>query len=441
MSAEVENVASGDSALLARLQEYSIYNTAVETYQSIKGSSAIATKSLDFCESVAQRGIEVSIPVIRRVDEYAHLDEKSVALLDVLESKAAAAKDGFDTVRTAAQQPLDTVIDLLDQYVPASPIAPTEDSDQEKKQSVPSEEKEQSLTDAKELPPIQKLTAIGAHLTHASSIKLRELQLRGPVQEQVASNMWEIITYTNGVLHLDKVGDSAANAQRALFNQAAQAATNFQSFIESSPTLSAIENSLQPVLATSKGALESSAVRLIATLHVATELTSQFFDSTYVPIKQVADNAAQWTAAFIGNLRKNNPNIESSIQNLLSGLSAGIQRSRELYNQIAAVPRERLYTTFTSMYSMIENLHTLVLSFQENLALSAKHDAERLEHPSTSSNPQEELKKEQNQEDEQEKKQSEEQSSPKDDTSNSDAPSSSAPSGSAGSKKRRGGKH
>lgn len=119
MAAEVAPSSFGDSAFLARLQSYPWAAYALDRYNSVKNSSSLATvrvllvrtlflcplsihslpptyvltrcalenstqKGHDFCAAVALRGVDVAAPIIRKVDDYAHLDERSVALLEVV---------------------------------------------------------------------------------------------------------------------------------------------------------------------------------------------------------------------------------------------------------------------------------------------------------------------------------------------------------------------
>ena len=43
MSVEAENAPAVDSALLAKLQNYALVSSALDYYQTLKGSSALAT--------------------------------------------------------------------------------------------------------------------------------------------------------------------------------------------------------------------------------------------------------------------------------------------------------------------------------------------------------------------------------------------------------------
>lgn len=243
-----------------------------------------------------------------------------------------------------------------------------------------------ALVHAKELPPARKLTAIGTHLGHAGMMKLRELQLRGPRHYLNAQHVWELVNYASAVLHLDTMYDrsaaTVADAQHALFARAATAATNIQSFIDKHPQLAKLEHALEPYALTTKSLVESTAMRLLTSLHAGLALTSDFFANRTSDFTVISRRASEFAVGIVTSLRKSRPDWEQHVHSLLDNLRATFHRSQELFNYVAELPREQLASAVTAMYSLINQLFASINAFRQNLITAGKEDTELVTYAS-----------------------------------------------------------
>ena len=273
---------------------------------------------------------------------------------------------------------MDSLIDVLDAY------GPTLEEEASKSSEPASDKSEVSITKAKELDSyLDKLAAISTYVRKAAVTKLHEHQLRGPTHIVIAQNMWDLVGYTATTLHLDDLGNVAAtNAevlQRALFDKAAAATTNLRTFVEARPNLVALENAMRPALENTKSTAEATVIRVLATVHAGTELTSHFFANRIANFEQISTDAVQHATKLVTNFRASHPNLEPYIQGLVTSLQQRFAQLRDLYLQVAEVPKDRLYTVISTMYSLFNQLYASVLTFRDQIVDSAKKDVELLE--------------------------------------------------------------
>jgi len=274
-------------------------------------------------------------------------------------------------VNDFAHHPLDSVIDALDTYLPLAEIRGDSDVMMDAATVVSPKDKE-------ELTSVGKIGAIGAHLGQVGLVKLREFQLRGPVHLLVASQMWELVSYSAATLHLETMGDRAAakiaDAQHVLFAQAANAATNMQSFVEQRPMLLAVEKTLEPYALTTKSYAEATAIRIIAAVHAGTELTSHFFANRAADVQDVSLRATRYATELVKQFREQHPDWESRASELLTSVRDAFARTSDLIQRITGIPLDQFHTAFTSIYQVLYQLQHSVIAFRDQLLVSAKKD-------------------------------------------------------------------
>jgi len=335
-------------------------STALAAYQRVKNSAPILQNSLTFAETVAKRGIDVSIPTIKKIDEYAHIDQRSVALLDAIENRTAQAKDSITKVRTAASQPLDTIIDALDTYLPIGG------------EDVKAKEEEEK---AKSKTAVAKIGYIGNYIALAGHAKLRELQLRGPVHKAIAHQAFELVSYSAAVLHLDTLGDTAAarvaDAQHALFANAANAATNVQAFVERHPNLLAIEKAFEPYALGTKSVVERTVIQLIASVAASVDLANHFFAGTYADFSVIAQNAAKYSVETVDQIRKNHPQFEAAAQSLLESTRNSLSGVMNTIRSLSSLSSEKLSESFDKIYQLINQMNQTLSKFRVQLVEAA----------------------------------------------------------------------
>ena len=275
-------------------------------------------------------------------------------------------------VNDFAHHPLDSVIDALDVYLPLPEKHGDSDS-MDAATAVSPKHKE-------ELTSVGKIGAISAHIGQAGVVKLRELQLRGPVHKLVASQMWELVSYSAATLHMENMGDRAAakiaDAQHVLFAQAATAATNMQAFVEQRPVLLAVEKTLEPYALTTKSYVEATAVRIIAAVHAGTELTSHFFANRAADLNGVSSRATLYATELVKQFRQQHPDWEQRAEDLFASLRATLTGASDLIQRIASVPLEQVHFAFASIYQVLSQLQSTVTAFRNQLLLSAKKEQE-----------------------------------------------------------------
>jgi hypothetical protein len=345
-----------------------LFNNAVGYYNNVKNSSTLATRSLSLCESVAKRGLEVSIPVIKKVDEYTHIDQRSAALLGAIEERAVTAKENFDRVNTMAHQPLDTIIDVLDKYLPLH----AQGADQAPEEGAVAK-------NPKELSSVAKVRAIGTHIGQAGVEKLRVLQLRGPVHQQVAGQLWEVVNFSVATIKhvpedinhaVQSTSTYVAGKQHELFLQAASAASVTQKYIEKSPLLLAIERALEPYALASKSAAERAATRILAHLHVGSDLVTAFFANKLLSVQEVAQQSAKTANELVQRVLDN-----ERLQGLLTTLHASFASVSSQIETVAALPLDQLQNALTILVSVLQTVHARVQDFSEQLKESAKQNS------------------------------------------------------------------
>lgn len=351
-----------NSQLLTRLGSYSLVNSAIGYYQTIKDASPLAKTGIEFAENVAKRGIQVAAPVIQKVEAYTHVDERSAALLGAIETQAA-------TLNTVAHQPLDTLLDVLDRYLPSDANRVEFDEDA---QSV------EKLKDPHSLTPVAKIRFIGERVGRASVTKLRELQLRGPHHQEAMQNITELVQYASGILHLSNVGDSIStrinDAQHILFNQAAKAATNVHEFASRSPTYVAFEKALEPKLKTVKTVTEKQLIVVIAAVGSAVDLTSHFFANTKANITEIVTNAVERSTAYLHQLQEAHPDANKIVVQFIDGIKSLFSDARAIATNIAQGQLNSVSHLYSQMFNILEAIEAHVNTYMATIMQQRKKD-------------------------------------------------------------------
>lgn len=296
-----------------------------------------------------------------------------------LENNAARAKDGFTAVNEAIHHPLDSAIDALNTYGPANVSPPSSPEQGAKKSDDESSDVNTELLAAKEQGSVQKVSAIGVHLGQVMRSKLNDLQLRGNTHVAIGQHMGELIHYTAGVLHIDEV----ANDPRALFTNAANAATNFKEVALKSSLVQSLEQSLKPLLASGIGATDAAVLRVVATVHAGAALTAHFFENRKANLTELADSATVYATNLYQSFRATYPNAEARLQTLFGALQTSFGKSRDAWITVASVPMDRVYTVVSAMRTVFEQLQQSVMHFRSQLMLSNQKDMLLLDLPSS----------------------------------------------------------
>lgn len=275
--------------------------------------------------------------------------------------------------------------------------------------------------------------------------KLRELQLRGPAHVAIAQNMQDLLGYTAAVLHIEGMSDRAAasiaETQHTLFAKAATAATDLNEILLKSSTVQALESKLEPVIASTRNAVDASFVRTMATIHAVRAYTDHFFENRVANVQEIAQNAAESASATLRNLRDTYPVWDSRIQSVIESLQASFKKSLETYNAVLALPKERLHEIVRAIYSVFQQLQSSVAIFRSRLLETTKKDVMALEAPSAPKAVEDEKDSEISESgDSSSESASESVDAPVELSSNNNA-SSSNNNNQRNNKKRRGGKH
>jgi len=236
------------------------------------------------------------------------------------------------------------------------------------------------MVDVKTLSSLGKVRMIGSHIGHVGEVKLRELQLRGPIHKTVASEMWELVIYTAHAVQVpmtnvvDTTKHQVDETRHALFNKAALVATNAQTFIEERPLLLAIETAMKPYALASVSTVEETATRVIAAIHAGTTLTSNFFANVATNVSEVSEESVTKAAAFIKTFRKNHPEWEALAKSFLESVRDTFEKVSDLFTQLSAMPRETLHNAYHSIIAVLGQLQERLTSASQLLISAAKQD-------------------------------------------------------------------
>lgn len=234
--------------------------------------------------------------------------------------------------------------------------------------------------DVKALSSLGKVRMIGSHLGQVGEVKLRELQLRGPIHKTVASEMWELVIYTAHAVQVpvtnvvDTTKQQVDETRHALFNKAALVATNAQTFIEERPLLLAIETAMKPYALASVSTVEETATRVIAAIHAGTTLTSNFFANVATNVSEVSEESVAKAAAFIKAFRKNHPEWEALAKSFLESVRETFEKVSDLVTQLSAMPRDTLHNAYHSIIALLGQLQERLTSASQFLVSAAKQD-------------------------------------------------------------------
>lgn len=226
---------------------------------------------------------------------------------------------------------------------------------------------------------IAKVTEAASHIQATGRNKLNELQLRGPVHQQLAANALELVSYSAALLHLDSLGDTAVariqDARHTLFAAAASAATNAQQFVKASPTLNAVEQALEPYALAAKTRAEQTALALLTFVAGSVDLINHYFEARAADMKDVLTRAAAKAQEQLTQFKKEHPDWAHRLDSALAILRETFARSTATIQHLYAIPLEQLHTAFGTLYALVAQLQAAVTAFGQKLVSGAKLEA------------------------------------------------------------------
>jgi len=221
-------------ALLSRLSSYTLVNTLYQGYSTIKEKSPYLKAGLETAESYTQ-------PVLKKLDDTLHLDQRGVAILDKIETtatgittkvsdyynqgvdyytntKESAVETGKSLVANA-NRPVNQLLDITETLVnkllpPELPVPPLDsDEDHEEKElepleidfveQIPDDEGDSRLT-SNPLPRIKQMsTGVSKRLHNAAMSKLQNVNIRTQQQIDSMSYVVDLIQYAAEYIDLD----------------------------------------------------------------------------------------------------------------------------------------------------------------------------------------------------------------------------------------------
>eukprot|EP01125_Pyxidicula_operculata_P000482 TRINITY_DN10507_c0_g1_i1.p1 TRINITY_DN10507_c0_g1~~TRINITY_DN10507_c0_g1_i1.p1 ORF type:complete len:438 (-),score=130.59 TRINITY_DN10507_c0_g1_i1:29-1288(-) len=196
------------SEFMRRLTNYTWMNSLVHGYSAIKESSPAYIKGLvEMGESGTAKLVSISTPLIQKLDDKLHIDERGVAVLDKIETTAENVKvTGQKLVTTYANRPINKLLDAVDKILPPEVPRPeneteteTQNEDEEQEEEETEQVEETNEEDRLGENPLPRLKDIGyaapKRVKKAALTKLQNLTLRSPSEIQAMAYVVDLVQY------------------------------------------------------------------------------------------------------------------------------------------------------------------------------------------------------------------------------------------------------